>query len=100
MHANEPVPGDWEPEEASRVLGTQAQLWTEYVTTPDRIEYLTYPRLCALADRAWSGGRGDWAGFVERLRDHTARLDALGVPYRPSPRGPWRPRPQVQRDPR
>ncbi|MFD5874639.1 beta-N-acetylhexosaminidase [Streptomyces sp. NPDC060322] len=83
VHANEPVPRDWEPEEASRVLGTQAQLWTEYVTTPDRIEYLTYPRLCALADRAWSGGRGDWAGFVERLRDHTARLDALGVRYRP-----------------
>lgn len=83
VHANEPVPHDWEPEEASRVLGTQAQLWTEYVTTPDRIEYLTYPRLCALADRAWSGGRSDWAGFVERLREHTARLDALGVRYRP-----------------
>ncbi|MEU1124973.1 beta-N-acetylhexosaminidase [Streptomyces sp. NPDC005899] len=83
VHANEPVPHDWEPAEASRVLGTQAQLWTEYVRTPDRIEYLTYPRLCALADRAWSGGPGDWAGFVERLRHHTARLDALGVPYRP-----------------
>lgn len=83
VHTNDPVPPGWGPDEASRVLGTQAQLWTEYVTTPDRIEYLTYPRLCALADRAWSGGRGDWAGFVERLRDHTARLDALGVRYRP-----------------
>ncbi|MER5552473.1 beta-N-acetylhexosaminidase [Streptomyces sp. NPDC002793] len=83
VHSNEPVSPDWEPEDASRVLGTQAQLWTEYVTTPDRIEYLTYPRLCALADRAWSGGRSDWAGFVERLHDHTARLDALGVRYRP-----------------
>lgn len=71
------------PEEASRVLGTQAQLWTEYVRTPEQIEYLAYPRLCALADRAWSGGRSDWPGFVERLRDHTARLDALGVRYRP-----------------
>ncbi|HWU12156.1 MAG TPA: beta-N-acetylhexosaminidase [Streptomyces sp.] len=83
VHANEPVPRDWEPEAASRILGTQAQLWTEYVTTPDRIEYLAYPRLCALADRSWSGGRSDWAGFVERLRGHTARLDALGVRYRP-----------------
>ncbi|MET9595006.1 beta-N-acetylhexosaminidase [Streptomyces sp. NPDC006516] len=83
VHANQPVPEGWEPEEAARVLGTQAQLWTEYVTTPDRIEYLTYPRLCALADRAWSGGHADWAGFVERLRRHTTRLDALGVPYRP-----------------
>ncbi|MFD3922522.1 beta-N-acetylhexosaminidase [Streptomyces sp. NPDC058595] len=83
VHGNEPVPGDWEAGESAQVLGTQAQLWTEYVKTPDRIEYLTYPRLCALADRAWSGGHSDWAGFVERLRHHTARLDALGVRYRP-----------------
>ncbi|MEU0694125.1 beta-N-acetylhexosaminidase [Streptomyces niveus] len=83
VHGNEPVPGDWEAGETAQVLGTQAQLWTEYVKTPDRIEYLTYPRLCALADRAWSGGHSDWTGFVERLRHHTARLDALGVRYRP-----------------
>ncbi|MGW1814882.1 beta-N-acetylhexosaminidase [Streptomyces sp. NPDC002125] len=83
VHAGEPVPRGSGPEEASRVLGTQAQLWTEYVTTPEQIEYLAYPRLCALADRAWSGGRSDWTGFVERLRHHTKRLDALGVRYRP-----------------
>ncbi|MFJ3689838.1 beta-N-acetylhexosaminidase [[Kitasatospora] papulosa] len=83
VHAGDPVPRGAGPEEASRVLGTQAQLWTEYVRTPEQIEYLAYPRLCALADRAWSGGRSDWPGFVERLRDHTARLDALGVRYRP-----------------
>lgn len=83
VHGNDPVPGDWSAEETAQVLGTQAQLWTEYVKTPDRIEYLTYPRLCALADRAWSGGHSDWTGFVERLRRHTARLDALGVRYRP-----------------
>ncbi|MFE9907029.1 beta-N-acetylhexosaminidase [Streptomyces clavifer] len=83
VYADEPVPEDWEAGEAAQILGTQAQLWTEYVTTPDRIEYLSYPRLCALADRAWSGDGRDWTGFVERLRHHTARLDALGVPYRP-----------------
>lgn len=83
VHGNDPAPENWEPEEAARVLGTQAQLWTEYVRTPDRVEYLTYPRLCALADRAWAGERSDWTGFVERLRHHTGRLDALGVRYRP-----------------
>ncbi|RLV70524.1 Beta-N-acetylhexosaminidase [Streptomyces sp. CBMAI 2042] len=83
VHGYEPAPADWAEAERARVLGTQAQLWTEYVRTPEEIEYLSYPRLCALADRSWSGGRGDWPGFVERLRHHTARLDALGVPYRP-----------------
>ncbi|MFJ6917459.1 family 20 glycosylhydrolase [Streptomyces sp. NPDC101133] len=45
------------PEAASRVLGAQGQLWTEFVRTPEHIEYLTHPRLCALADRVWAGGR-------------------------------------------
>ncbi|NUV99680.1 beta-N-acetylhexosaminidase [Streptomyces sp. CAI 127] len=83
VHGYEPAPHDWPEEERARVLGTQVQLWTEYARTPEEIEYLSFPRLCALADRSWSGGRGDWPGFVERLRQHTARLDALGVPYRP-----------------
>ncbi|MER8265883.1 beta-N-acetylhexosaminidase [Streptomyces griseus] len=83
VHGYEPAPEDWPREERARVLGTQAQVWTEYARTPEEIDYLAFPRLCALADRSWSGGRGDWPGFVERLRHHTARLDALGVRYRP-----------------
>ncbi|MEV6307154.1 beta-N-acetylhexosaminidase [Streptomyces sp. NPDC051840] len=83
VHDHEPAPAAWPEEQRALVLGTQAHVWTEYARTPDSIEYLSYPRLCALADRSWSGGRGDWPGFVERLRHHTARLDALGVPYRP-----------------
>ncbi|MFK4799606.1 beta-N-acetylhexosaminidase [Streptomyces sp. MPA0124] len=68
------------PEAASRVLGAQGQLWTEFVRTPEHIEYLTYPRLCALADRVW-GGTPDWPGFSARLAGHRSRLDALGVPH-------------------
>ncbi|MEU3436600.1 beta-N-acetylhexosaminidase [Streptomyces sp. NPDC006863] len=83
VHGYEPAPHDWPEAERARVLGTQVQLWTEYARTPEEIEYLSFPRLCALADRSWSGGRGDWPGFVERLRHHTARLDALGVRHRP-----------------
>ncbi|WP_308013451.1 beta-N-acetylhexosaminidase [Streptomyces beigongshangae] len=82
VHAHDPVPEGADDEAAGRVLGTQAQLWTEFVTTPAHIEYLTYPRLCALADRGWSGA-GDWADFRTRLDGHTVRLDALGVPRRP-----------------
>ncbi|UUN30535.1 beta-N-acetylhexosaminidase [Streptomyces sp. FIT100] len=82
VYATEPAPDDWEPEAAARVLGTQAQLWTEYVPTPAHAEYLSFPRLCALAETAWSGHR-DWPGFQERLHHHRIRLDTLGVPRRP-----------------
>ncbi|MEV4946836.1 beta-N-acetylhexosaminidase [Streptomyces sp. NPDC053755] len=84
VHGTDPAPRDWSPEETARVLGTQAQLWTEYVPTAAHAEYLTFPRLCALAETAWSG-RHDWPGFRDRLRHHLTRLDTLGVPRRLSP---------------
>ncbi|MFJ3765692.1 beta-N-acetylhexosaminidase [Streptomyces sp. NPDC090082] len=84
VHGNDPAPADWTPEEAAQVLGSQVQLWTEYVPTTAHAEYLTFPRLCALAEVVWTG-RHDWPGFQERLRHHRTRLDALGVPRRLPP---------------
>ncbi|MEV7321902.1 beta-N-acetylhexosaminidase [Streptomyces sp. NPDC093970] len=82
VHGHDPMPDGLPARAAAHILGTQAQLWTEYVTTPDRIEYLTYPRLCALADNGWSGPT-PWADFATRLRGHTARLNALQVTSHP-----------------
>ncbi|MFI1395777.1 beta-N-acetylhexosaminidase [Streptomyces sp. NPDC020681] len=82
VYGTDPAPAHWQPAAAAQVLGTQAQLWTEYVPTAEHAEYLAFPRLCALADTAWSGGR-DWPGFQHRMHLHRARLDALGVPGRP-----------------
>ncbi|GAA5049697.1 beta-N-acetylhexosaminidase [Streptomyces similanensis] len=74
--------GDPEPRtggaDGARVLGTQAQIWTEFAPAAADLDRLAYPRLCALADRAWSGPTA-WADFTERLTAHTRRLDALGV---------------------
>ncbi|EGX55665.1 beta-hexosaminidase [Streptomyces zinciresistens K42] len=82
VHAHDPVPAGADAAAAARVLGTQAQLWTEYAATPARLEHLTYPRLCALADRAWSGPT-PWADFRSRLDRHLPRLDALKVRRHP-----------------
>lgn len=87
VHALDPAPASWDGEHAARVLGAQAQLWTEFVTTPGHIEYLTFPRLCALADRVWTDGDGWAEDFLPRLAGHTRRLDALGVNYRPLAEG-------------
>jgi hexosaminidase len=67
---------------AGRLLGTQAGLWTEFAPTPGHIDYLAFPRLCALADRAWHGAPS-WPGFRDRLGAHSARLSALGVRHGP-----------------
>ncbi|WP_370416610.1 beta-N-acetylhexosaminidase [Streptomyces fradiae] len=81
------VPPAGEPPLSGRVLGTQGQLWTEFVPTPAHIEYLTYPRLCALAERAWAP-TGDWRDFRTRLDGHRARLTSLGVPHDTLPNRP------------
>ncbi|WP_329137768.1 beta-N-acetylhexosaminidase [Streptomyces sp. NBC_01476] len=82
VHHSEPAPPSWEPAATARVLGTQAQLWTEFARTPGQIEYLAFPRLCALADRAWNPA-SDWAtDFLPALRHHEDRLAVLGVRHR------------------
>ncbi|NED79973.1 family 20 glycosylhydrolase, partial [Streptomyces sp. SID11233] len=52
VYEADPVPPGWEPEAARQVVGRQAQLWSEYAPTPDHLEYLAFPRLTALAERA------------------------------------------------
>ncbi|MFJ5610882.1 beta-N-acetylhexosaminidase [Streptomyces sp. NPDC093221] len=85
VHGGETVPADWEPAAAARVLGTQAQLWSEFVPTAEHAEYLVFPRLCALADRAWNPA-GDWStDFLPALLRHEDRLAALGIAHRTIP---------------
>lgn len=64
------------------VLGVQGQLWSEYLTSPGQVEYQALPRMCALAEVAWSGPV-DPAEFEPRLRTHVDRLEARGFNVRP-----------------
>ncbi|MFJ6939844.1 beta-N-acetylhexosaminidase [Streptomyces sp. NPDC101132] len=79
VYANDPAPAAWPAEHAARVLGTQAQLWTEYVTTADRYDRLLWPRLCALAARAWNPDGDYRRDFLPALAAHRPRLAALGI---------------------
>ena len=79
-----PVPAALSENEAKRVLGTQGQLWTEYIPTPQKAEYMAFPRLTALAEVAWTPNENkDYENFIERLNPHLKRLDILEVNYRP-----------------
>ncbi|MGH9063075.1 MAG: beta-N-acetylhexosaminidase [Acidimicrobiales bacterium] len=92
VYGYDPVPPDLagDPEAQAHVLGTQFQVWTEYLPSAEAVEYMAFPRACALAEVAWSEDHGDFSDFSERLRAHIGRLDSLGVNYRPleGPR-PW-----------
>lgn len=96
----EPVPPDLTDEQAARVLGTQANAWSEGMDSQQRLDYQVFPRLAALAEVAWSRlpdpKLRDYQDFTRRMTHHYARLDALGVGYRP-PGGPhpWQKRPGI-----
>jgi hexosaminidase len=76
----EPLPAGWNAAEQAQILGVQCQVWTEYIATPRKFDFMLYPRLCAFADLAWGG---DAATRLTRLTRHLGRLEAAGVEYRP-----------------
>jgi hexosaminidase len=84
VYAFEPVPPALDSAQATHVLGTQGQIWTEYQRTPKNVEYMVFPRLIALAEVAWTPkAERDYGDFTARLARHFARLSALDVNYRP-----------------
>lgn len=83
-YSYEPVPAELTAEEAKHVLGAQGQLWTEYMPNPKHVEYMAYPRLCALSEVFWlPKDQKNYAEFATRMEDHLKRLDVLDVNYRP-----------------
>ena len=81
VYAYEPFDG-LKPGTEDHILGVQANLWTEYIATPEHLEYMLLPRLCALSEIQWcAADKKDFARFDASL-DHTfAILDAMGVNY-------------------
>jgi len=83
VYEYEPVPQALTPNQAIHVLGAQGNVWSEYIPTPALVEYMAYPRACALAEVTWSPAEArDWIDFNQRLKEQLKRLDQLGVNYR------------------
>ena len=93
----DPVPDGLTAAESAHILGGQANLWSEHMDSPRVVDYMAFPRLCAIAEALWTADEHrDVVAFHGRLNEHLARLDALGVEYRAAdgPR-PWQLRPDI-----
>ncbi len=83
VYGFEPTPSELSPDEAKHILGGQGNVWTEQMSDYRHVEYMTVPRICAMAEALWMRPEHrDYADFRMRLNDHLKRLDALGVNYR------------------
>jgi len=83
VYAFEPVPATLKPEFQSHILGAQANVWTEYMPSLNHVEYMAFPRLCALSEVLWSPKASlDFDAFSNRLEPDLLRLEKLGINYR------------------
>ena len=86
VYAFDPVPPDLAPGEAAHVLGGEAPLWSEGITTTN-FDLMAFPRLLAFSEAVWSRGPRDLGDFQRRLAEGAEpRLAALDVAVGPEDR--------------
>ena len=82
VYSYNPIPEELSSEDSKYILGVQANLWTEYVPTPEHADYMMFPRLCAISELAWTPNElKDFDDFAGRLNKHLNYLDANGIGY-------------------
>ncbi len=82
IYGYEPVPAELDAAQAKHVIGAQANLWTEYMDSPQRIEHAAFPRAAALAEALWSSTSSkNFDGFVADLPAQFARYRMLDIAY-------------------
>lgn len=76
-----PIPQDsLTAEEAKHFLGVQANTWTEYIPTPEHLEYMMFPRALAVAEIGWTPQeKRDWQDFKPRVNAHIPVLQQMGL---------------------
>lgn len=78
-----PMPDSLDSKFQHHILGAQGNLWTEYMPISDQVEYMAYPRLCALAEMLWTQDSiQNYDSFTHRMNQQYKRLDAIGIKYR------------------
>ena len=79
----DPIPKELTPLQQKHVIGVQANVWTEYMETPAKVEYMLFPKILSLAEIAWSQlDRKDFKNFTEdRVPLHLSKLDQTETNY-------------------
>ncbi|MBL0127894.1 MAG: family 20 glycosylhydrolase [Flavobacteriales bacterium] len=80
VYSYEPIPAELKADQAKYILGAQGNVWTEYILTPEQVEYMAVPRMLALAEVLWTPkDKRDEADFIKRLELEFPKLEATGV---------------------
>jgi hexosaminidase len=82
VYSYEPIPKELSEDDSKYVLGAQANVWTEYMRYPSKVEYMIFPRMSALSEVLWSSKyTRNWPDFEKRMLNELKRYDWWGVTY-------------------
>ena len=82
VYGYEPVPKELNVQQAAYVLGAQANIWTEYMSNPSKVEYMIFPRLSALSEVFWSSKENkNWPAFQVKMKSQHNRYKIWGANY-------------------
>lgn len=82
VYAFNPTPNELSTEEATYILGAQANVWTEYIGTPEHVEYMIMPRMAALSEVLWGiANASNYKNFEKRLIKHFDFYENRGINY-------------------
>ncbi|MDJ1485193.1 family 20 glycosylhydrolase [Cytophagaceae bacterium YF14B1] len=75
------IPKGLSEAEGKAIIGAQANMWTEYIPSEKRADYMFMPRMTALAEVLWTH-KDLYKSYQSRLIQHYGRLETMGVHYR------------------
>ena len=79
-----PIPKELDSTDAKYVLGAQANVWTEFISTREHLEYMVLPRMLALAEGLWTPkNEKNYVDFYDRLQNQFREFDEKGFHYCP-----------------
>ncbi|MCY1524988.1 Beta-hexosaminidase [compost metagenome] len=82
VYKYDPVPLTLSAGESEYIWGGQGNLWSEYISNPDKATYMLFPRLTALSEVLWSQKKDKaYADFIHRLKTQLKRYDFQGITY-------------------
>ena len=81
-YSYEPCPDTMTDDVKKHIIGVQANLWTEYVSTNEHLEYMLLPRLAALSEVQWcNSDRKDWDRFFDSADEFCRIYETMGYNY-------------------
>ena len=82
VYSYNPIPAALTAEQAKYILGAQANIWTEYISYPEQVEYMMLPRMLALSEVLWTPTENkNYDDFIKRLLFHFTLLDKTNTNY-------------------